>query len=90
MLDLKYICKSFNDVRVPNRVNLHLDGGLVYTLKGGNSSGKSRLIKILALKTKIFDYPIKNQGKLSEKVRIFESWLQCRENAVERHPNQKC
>jgi len=48
MLILKNIHKSFGDVRVLNGVNLHLEKGLVYTLKGGNGSGKTTLINIIS------------------------------------------
>ena len=61
MLDLKYICKSFNDVRVMNGVNLHSEMGLVHTLKGGNGSEKTSLNNILAQETKIFAYPTEEQ-----------------------------
>jgi len=40
MLELRDIHKSFGDVRVLNGVNLRLEKGFVYTLKGGNGSGK--------------------------------------------------
>jgi branched-chain amino acid transport system ATP-binding protein len=48
MLELNNIHKSFGDVRVLNRVHLHLETGFVYTLKGGNGSGKTTLIKIIS------------------------------------------
>ena len=48
MLELKNIYKSFGDVQVLNGVNLHLEKGLVYTLKGGNGSGKTTLINIIS------------------------------------------
>jgi len=48
MLELKNIHKSFGDVRVLNGVNLHLEKGLVYTLKGGNGSGKTTLVNIIS------------------------------------------
>jgi branched-chain amino acid transport system ATP-binding protein len=47
-LELKNIRKSFGDVRVLNGVNLHLEKGVVYTLKGGNGSGKTTLINIIS------------------------------------------
>ena len=61
MLDLKYICRSHSDVRVPDGVGLHLEREFVHTRKGGNSSWTSALINILALKTKMFAYPTKEQ-----------------------------
>jgi branched-chain amino acid transport system ATP-binding protein len=48
MLTLSNIYKSFGDVRVLNGVNIHLEKGLVYTLKGGNGSGKTTLINIIS------------------------------------------
>ncbi len=48
VLELKNIYKSFGDVRVLNGINLHLEKGLVYTLKGGNGSGKTTLINIIS------------------------------------------
>jgi hypothetical protein len=36
---MKNIQKSFGDVRVLNGVNLRLERGFAYTLKGGNGSG---------------------------------------------------
>ncbi|GHT58959.1 hypothetical protein AGMMS50239_04550 [Bacteroidia bacterium] len=41
MLELKNIHKSFGDVQVLNGINLRLEKGCVYTLKGGN--GKLRI-----------------------------------------------
>ena len=40
MVEVRNICKSFGDVRVLDGVNLCLEKGFVYTLKGGNGSGK--------------------------------------------------
>jgi ABC-type multidrug transport system ATPase subunit len=48
MLELKNVCKSFGDVRVLNGVNLSLEKGFVYALKGGNGSGKTTLINIIS------------------------------------------
>ena len=48
MLDLKYICKLFSDVRVLNGVRLYLESGLMYTLKGTNGSKKTNLINIIS------------------------------------------
>jgi branched-chain amino acid transport system ATP-binding protein len=48
MLELKNICKSFGDVQVLNGVNLRLEKGFAYTLKGGNGSGKTTLINIIS------------------------------------------
>lgn len=48
MLELKNIHKSFGDTRVLNGVNLRLEAGLVYTLKGDNGSGKTTLINIIS------------------------------------------
>jgi branched-chain amino acid transport system ATP-binding protein len=47
MLELSNIRKSFGDVRVLNGVNLRLEKGFVYTLKGGNGSGKSTVLKTI-------------------------------------------
>jgi len=44
MLNLTDIHKSFGDVRILNGVSLRLERGRVYTLKGGNGSGKATLI----------------------------------------------
>ena len=44
MLELK----SFGDVQVLNGVNICLEKGFVYTLKGGNGSGKTKLINIIS------------------------------------------
>ena len=48
MLDIQNLYKSFGDVHVLNGVNLHLEKGLVYTLKGGNGSGKTTLFNIIS------------------------------------------
>ena len=48
MLEIQNLYKSFDDVHVLNKVNLHLEKGLVYTLKGGNGSGKSTLFNIIS------------------------------------------
>jgi ABC-type sugar transport system ATPase subunit len=48
MIVLSNIHKSFGDVRVLNGANIHLEKGLVYTLKGGNGSGKTTLINIIS------------------------------------------
>ena len=48
ILRINNIHKSFGDVHVLNGVNLHLEKGLVYTLKGGNGSGKTTLINIIS------------------------------------------
>ena len=47
MLELTCIHKSLGDVRVLNGVNLRLESGLVYTLRGGNGSGKSTVLKTI-------------------------------------------
>lgn len=48
MLDIHNLYKSFGDVHVLNGVNIHLEKGLVYTLKGGNGSGKTTLFNIIS------------------------------------------
>jgi ABC-type sugar transport system ATPase subunit len=48
MLEMSNIHKYFGDVRVLNGVNLRLEKGFVYTLKGGNGSGKATLINIIS------------------------------------------
>ncbi|GHT30618.1 hypothetical protein AGMMS49574_10720 [Bacteroidia bacterium] len=48
MLELKDIQKSFGEVQVLNGINLRLEKGLVYTLKGGNGSDKTTLINIIS------------------------------------------
>jgi branched-chain amino acid transport system ATP-binding protein len=48
MFELKNVCKSFGDVRVLNGVNLSLENGFVYVLKGGNGSGKTTLVNIIS------------------------------------------
>ena len=48
MLELNNIHKSFGDVQVLNGVNLRLEKGFVYALKGGNGSGKTTLINIIS------------------------------------------
>jgi ABC-type multidrug transport system ATPase subunit len=47
MLVLENIHKSFGDVQVLNGVSLRLEKGFVYTLKGGNGSGKSTVLKTI-------------------------------------------
>jgi ABC-type sugar transport system ATPase subunit len=49
MIELRNIHKSFGDVRVLGGVNLRLEKGFVYTLKGGNGSGKTILVNIISL-----------------------------------------
>jgi branched-chain amino acid transport system ATP-binding protein len=48
VLGLGNVYKSFGDVRVLNGVNLRLESGCVYTLKGRNGSGKTTLINIIS------------------------------------------
>jgi len=48
MLTLTNVHKSFGDVRVLSGVNLRLEKGFVYTLKGGNGSDKTTLINIIS------------------------------------------
>jgi branched-chain amino acid transport system ATP-binding protein len=48
MLELRNIHRSFGDVRVLNGVNLRLERGFVYALKGGNGSGKTTLLNIIS------------------------------------------
>jgi ABC-type multidrug transport system ATPase subunit len=48
MLELKNVCKSFGDVWILNGVNLCLEKGFVYALKGGNGSGKTTLVNIIS------------------------------------------
>jgi branched-chain amino acid transport system ATP-binding protein len=48
MLVLKDIHKQFGDVCVLNGVNLRLEKGFVYALKGGNGSGKTTLLNIIS------------------------------------------
>jgi branched-chain amino acid transport system ATP-binding protein len=48
MLVLKDIHKQFGDVRVLNGVNLRLEKGFVYALKGGNGSGKTTLLNVIS------------------------------------------
>ena len=48
MLDIQNLYKSFGDVHVLNGVDLHLEKGLVYTLKGGNGSGKTTLFNVVS------------------------------------------
>jgi branched-chain amino acid transport system ATP-binding protein len=48
MLVLKDIHKQFGDVRVLKGVNLRLEQGLVYALKGSNGSGKTTLLNIIS------------------------------------------
>ncbi|GHT07089.1 hypothetical protein FACS189440_08550 [Bacteroidia bacterium] len=48
MLILSGIYKSFGDVQVLNGINLRLEKGLVYILKGDNGSGKTTLINIIS------------------------------------------
>jgi len=48
MLELRNIHKAFGDVRILNGVNIRLEKGSAYTLKGGNGSGKTTLINIIS------------------------------------------
>jgi len=48
MLELRNIYKAFSDVRILNGVDLRLEKGFAYTLKGGNGSGKTTLINIIS------------------------------------------
>jgi len=47
ILEMKDMCKSFNDVPVLKQVDLYLEKGHVHALVGGNGAGKSTLMKIL-------------------------------------------
>ncbi|MDR0867414.1 MAG: ATP-binding cassette domain-containing protein [Planctomycetota bacterium] len=48
MLILKNVHKSFDSVSVLNGINLHLERGVVYTLRGDNGSGKTTLFNIIS------------------------------------------
>lgn len=47
MLELNNIVKVFGENHVLNGVNLHIDEGKIYTLTGGNGTGKSTLFNII-------------------------------------------
>ncbi|MDR0604697.1 MAG: ATP-binding cassette domain-containing protein [Bacteroidales bacterium] len=48
MLTVKDVYKSFGDVHVLKGVNLHIEAGYVYTLKGNSGSGKTTLFNIIS------------------------------------------
>ncbi|MEV4001841.1 sugar ABC transporter ATP-binding protein [Actinomadura sp. NPDC049753] len=47
-VELTGVCKSFDGVRVLDALNLRVEQGSVHALLGGNGSGKSTTLKILA------------------------------------------
>lgn len=47
MLELKNICKSFGENHVLNGVSLSFEKGKIYTLVGGNGTGKSTLFNLI-------------------------------------------
>jgi len=63
MLELENVCKTFGDVRVLNGVNLQLEKGFAYTLKGGNGSGKTTLINVISGFLKSDEGSIELKGK---------------------------
>jgi len=66
MVELRNVCKSFGDVRVLDGVNLRLEKGFVYTLMGGNGSGKSVVLKTMYDSLKLWEDAQKGKG-------VFES-----------------
>jgi len=67
MLVLSEISKYFGDVRVLNGINLHLEKGRVYTLKGENGSGKTTLFNIISGFLNPTSGAIRFQGRLLTK-----------------------
>lgn len=67
MLNLREVTKSFGDVQVLNGVNIHLEKGLIYTLKGGNGSGKTTLLNMISGFLKPTSGVIRFQGRLITK-----------------------
>ena len=48
MLEIKDICKSFNDKEVLRNLSLKIDSGRIFGLVGINGSGKSTLLRIVS------------------------------------------
>lgn len=48
LLEVKDLYKSFGNVKVLNGINLTLERGKIYTLRGDNGSGKTTLLNILS------------------------------------------
>lgn len=48
LLEVKDLYKSFGNVKVLNGLNLTLEPGKIYTLRGNNGSGKTTLLNILS------------------------------------------
>ena len=48
LLEVKDLYKSFGNVKVLNGINLTLEPGKIYTLRGDNGSGKTTLLNILS------------------------------------------
>jgi len=47
-IQIKNLCKSFNNIPVLKNVNITMEAGRVYAIVGKNGAGKSTLVKILA------------------------------------------
>ena len=69
MFEKRVICNYFGDVRVLNEVNLHLEKSFVYSLKGGNGSGKTKLIIIIS---GFLNKPYTDRVTLNDKVVKFD------------------
>ena len=72
MLELKNIRKSFGDVQVLNGANLRLERGLIYTLKGGNGSGKSTILKTIYGLLKPWTQKRRIYNLLNDTTKMFE------------------
>jgi len=47
MIEVRNMRKAFGDIRVLNGADICLEKGFVYTLKGGNGSGKT-LVNVIS------------------------------------------
>ena len=48
MIEIKNLCKSFNDKEVLNNINLTIEDGKVFGLVGINGAGKSTLLRLIS------------------------------------------
>jgi len=75
MLELRNIYKSFGDARVLGGVDFRLENGFVYTLMGGNGSGKATLVNIISGFLKPDEGCVKLKGKIILQIEHYPNYI---------------